>query len=91
MKVNAMYRSIHQRFLRAIDHMEFHPTLGRPKTGPEVRFKRRSQENKRVGTRGYRSQIEDLTDEDMRMLRQVVQLLDTQYLNKTIKTTRGLD
>ena len=89
LKINAIHRSTHQKFLMAIDHMEFHPTLGRPKTGPEFRFKRRSQGNKRAGTGGYESQIEGLTDEDMRVLRQAVQLLDTQYLNKTIKIGRS--
>ena len=29
LKLNSMYRSTHEKFLRAIDHMEFHPTLGR--------------------------------------------------------------
>ena len=38
-KLNSMYRSTHEKFLRAIDHMEFHPTLGRPKEKPEVRLK----------------------------------------------------
>ena len=89
LKVNAIYRSTHQKFLRAIDHMEFYPTLGRPKTGPEVRFNRRLQGNKRAGTGCYESQIEGLTDEDMRILMQTVQLLDTQYLNKTIKIGRS--
>ena len=63
--------------------------MGSPKTGPGITLKRRSQENKRAGAGGYVGQIEDLTDEDIRMLRQVVQLLDTQYLNKTIKTGRS--
>ena len=45
--------------------------------------------NKRAGAGGYVGQVENLTDEDIRMLRQVVQLLDTQYLNKTIKTGRS--
>ena len=88
LKVNAICRSTHQKFLRAIDHMEFHPTLGRPKTGPGVRLKRSSQENERKGAGGYVKQIEDLTDGDMRMLRQAVQMLDTQYLNKNNKTIR---
>ena len=48
LKVNTIYRSTYQKFLRAIDHMEFHPTLGRPKTGPGVRLKRESQKNKRA-------------------------------------------
>ena len=89
LKGNAIYRSTHQKFLKAIDQMEFHPTLGRPKTGPGVRLKRRSQENKRAGAGGYVSQVEDLTNEDIIMLKQVVQLLDNQYLNKTIETGRS--
>ena len=44
MKVNSIYRSTHQKFLRAIDHMEFHHTLSKPKAGPGVRLKRSSQE-----------------------------------------------
>ena len=88
LKVNAIYRSTHQKFLRAIDHMEFHPTLGRPKTNPGVRLKRSSHGNERTGTAGYVRQIKDLTDEDIRMLRQIVQLLNTQYLNKTTKSIR---
>ena len=88
MKINAICRSTHQEFLRAIDHMEFHPTLGRPKTSPGVRLKRGSQRNERTSTAGYASQIKDLTDEDIRMLRQVAQLLDTQYLNETTKSIR---
>ena len=39
-KLNSMYRSTHEKFLRAIDHMEFHPTLGRPKEKPGVRLER---------------------------------------------------
>ena len=43
-KLNSMYRSTHEKFLRAIDHMGFHPTLGRPKEKPEVRLKDKSKE-----------------------------------------------
>ena len=43
-KLHSMYRSAHVKFLRAIDHMEFHPTLGRSKEKPEVRLKRQTQE-----------------------------------------------
>ena len=38
-----MYKSAHEKFLKAIDHMEFHPTLGRPKEKPKVRLKRQTQ------------------------------------------------
>ena len=88
LKVNTIYRSTHQKFLRAIDHMEFHPTLGKPKTGPEVRLKRSSQKSKRLKSKSYEVYMKDLTDEDVRMLNQVVRLLDTQYLNRTIKVVR---
>ena len=56
LKINSIYRSTHQNFLRAIDHMEFHQTLGRPKTDPGVRLKRSSQRNERTGAGGYVSQ-----------------------------------
>ena len=42
-KIDSMYKSAHEKFLRAIDHMEFHPTLGRSKERPKVRLKRQTQ------------------------------------------------
>ena len=57
--------------------MEFHPTLGKPKTGPEVRLRRSSQKNKGLKSRSYKVYMKDLTDGDMRMLNQVAQLLYT--------------
>ena len=33
LKINSMYKNTHEKFLTAIDHMEFHPTLERPKEG----------------------------------------------------------
>ena len=68
--------------------MEFHPTLGKSKTGPEVRLRRSLQENEKSTAKDYKIHIEGLTDEDMIMLRQKVQLLDTQYLNRTIRIVR---
>ena len=32
--------------------------------------------------------MKDLTDEDVKMLNQIAQLLDTQYLNRTIREVR---
>ena len=68
--------------------MEFHPALGKPKTGPEVRLKRSSQKSKGLKSKSYEVYVKDLTDEDVRMLNQVAQLLDTHYLNRTIKVVR---
>ena len=39
-KINQIYRETYKKFLRAIDHVEFHPTLGRAKTGSTIRLKR---------------------------------------------------
>ena len=68
--------------------MEFHPTLGKPKTGPEVRLKRSSQKSKELKSKTFKVYMKDLTDEDVRMLNQEIRLLDTQYLNRTIKVMR---
>ena len=68
LKVNTMYRSTHQKFLQAIDHMEFHPTLGKPKTGPEVRLKRSSQKSKELKSKSYKVYMKDLTNEDVKCL-----------------------
>ena len=69
--------------------MEFHPTLGKPKTGPEVRLKRISQKSEELKSNTYEVYMRDLTDEDVRMLNQIVKLLDTWYLNGIIKVMRG--
>ena len=39
-KVNRIYLETYRKFLRAIDHMEFHPTLGRTKTESTIRLRR---------------------------------------------------
>ena len=39
-KVNQIYLETYRKFLRAIDHMEFHPTLGRTKTESIIRLRR---------------------------------------------------
>ena len=71
MKVNTIYRSNHQKFLQAIDHMEFHPTLGKPKTGPEVRLKGSSPKSEELKSKGYKAYTKDLTNENVRMLNQI--------------------
>ena len=39
-KVNQIYLETYREFLRAIDHMEFHPTLGRSKTESTIRLRK---------------------------------------------------
>ena len=81
LKINSTYKSTHEKFLRAIDHMEFHPTLGRPKEGPEVRLKRwiRGKDS----PRRLSEQFKYITNEDIEMIRETAKWLDTHYMNKT--------
>ena len=39
-KINQIYLETYRKFLRAIDHMEFHPTLGRTKAESTIRLRR---------------------------------------------------
>ena len=58
--------------MQAIDHMQFHLTLGKSKTGPEVRLKRSSQKSEELKSKSYKVYMKDLTDEDVKILNQVV-------------------
>ena len=76
-KLDSMYKSAHEKFLRAIDHMEFHPTLSRPKEKPEVRLKRPTQRGlKRVH---ILRQIKKMTRQDIETLREMDRWLSMQY------------
>ena len=86
-KINQIYLETYKKFLRAIDHMEFHPTLGRTKTGSTIRLKRQPKnKDKTIKASQYINQMESLTKEDKLMLRQADELMETKFLNKiTIK------
>ena len=89
-KINQIYLETYKKFLRAIDHMEFHPTLGRAKAGSTIRFKRQPKgKDKIIEASQYINQMEGLTKEDKLMLRQANELIETKFLNKTTKKTRN--
>ena len=89
-KINQIYRETYKKFLRAIDHMEFHPTLGRAKTGSTIRLKRQPKgKDKTIKASQYINQIEGLTKEDKLMLRQTDELMETKFLNKTTQKRRN--
>ena len=76
--------------MRAIDHMEFHPTLGRAKTRSTIRLKRQpTDKDKTIKASQYINQKEGLTKEDKLMLRQAEELIETKFLNKTTKRRRN--
>ena len=39
-KLKQLFNMVHEKFLKAIDHMEFHPTLGKEKKGTSYRLHR---------------------------------------------------
>ena len=68
-KLDSMCKRVHEKFLRAIDHMEFHPTLGRPKEKPEVSLKRQAHKgSRRIQTL---KQIKKMTRQDIEMVREM--------------------
>ena len=89
-KINQIYLETYRKFLRAIDHMEFHPTLGRTKTESTIRLKRQPNGKYQTEqTSQYTNQREGLTKEDKLMLKQADELIKTKFLNKTTKSRRN--
>ena len=70
-KINQIYLETYKKFLRAIDHMEFHPTRGKTKTRSTIRLKRQPKgKDKTIKASQYINQKEGLTKENKLMLRQ---------------------
>ena len=89
-KVNQIYQETYKKFLRAIDHMEFHPTLGRTKTESTVRLRRQPNgKDQTEPTSRYMNQRGGLTKEDILMLKQADELIKTKFLNQTTKSKRN--
>ena len=88
-KVHQIYLETYRKFLRAIDHMEFHPTLDRSKTQTTTRDRRQSHGKEQTKTTSqYTSLREGLTEEDVLMLKQADELIKTKFLNQTTKPKR---
>ena len=88
-KVHQIYLETYRKFLRAIDHMEYHPTLDWSKTQTTTRDRRRSHGKEQTKTTfQYTSRREGLTEEDVLMLKQADELIKTKFLNQTTKPKR---
>ena len=89
-KVNQIYQETYSKFLRVIDHMEFHPTLGRTKTESAIRLKRQPNgKDQTEPTSPYTNQRGGLTKEDILMLKQADKLIKTKFLNQTTENKRN--
>ena len=45
-KLRELFNGIHEKFLKAVNHMEFHPTLGKEKKGTSFKLHKHNAENR---------------------------------------------
>ena len=77
-KLRELFNRIHEKFLKAIDHMEFHPTLGKEKKGTSYRLHKHSTEDRDAS---MAHQMKYLSPDDIEMLRQGNEIIQKRYLN----------
>ena len=88
--MNQIYQETYKKFLRAIDHMEFHPTPGRSKTKSTLRLRRCPEGKDQTGLASqYTNQRGELTREDILMLKQADKLIKAKFLNQTNENRRN--
>ena len=76
-KLRELFNGIHEKFLKAIDHMEFHPTLGKEKKGTSFKLCKHSVENMDAS---MAHQLKYLSPDDIEMLRQGDEINQKRYL-----------
>ena len=77
-KLRELFDRIHDKFLKAIDHMEFHPTLGKEKKGTSYKLHKHSTENRDASVA---NQMKYLSPDDIEMLRKGNKIIQKRYLN----------
>ena len=76
-KLKELFNGIHEKFLKAIDHMEFHPTLGKEKKGTSFKLHKCSVENIDAS---MAHQLKYLSPDNIEMLRQGNKIIQKRYL-----------
>ena len=76
-KLKQLFNKVHEKFLKAIDHMEFHPTLGKEKKGTSYRLHRHSAKDRDAC---MAHQMRYLSPDDIEMLRQENEIIQKRYL-----------
>ena len=76
-KLRELFNRIHEKFLKAIDHMEFHPTLGKEKKGTSFKLHKCSTEGIDAS---LAHQLKYLTSDDIKMFRQGNEIIQKRYL-----------
>ena len=77
-KLRELFNRIHEKFLKAIDHMEFHPTLGKEKKGTSFKLHKHDLEGMDAS---MAHQMKYLSPDDIEMLRQGNKIIQERYLN----------
>ena len=76
-KLKQLFNKIHEKFLKAIDHMEFHPTLGKEKKETSYRLHRHSTKDRDAS---MAHQMRYLSPDDIEMVRQGNEIIQKRYL-----------
>ena len=76
-KLEQLFDKIFEKFLKAIDHMEFHPTLGKEKKGTSYRLHKCSTRDRDAS---MIHQMRYLSPDDIQMLRQGNEIIRKRYL-----------
>ena len=76
-KLKQLFNKIFEKFLKAIDHMEFHPTLGKERKGTSYRLHRHSMKDREAS---MIHQMKYLSPDDIKMLRQGNEIIQKKYL-----------
>ena len=76
-KLKELFGRIHEKFLKAINHMEFHPTLGRERRGTSYRLHKHDIEGMDAG---MAHQVKCLSPDDVEMLGQGNEIVQKRYL-----------
>ena len=66
-KLKQLFSKVHEKFLKAINHMEFHPMLGKEKKGTSYRLHKHNAKN---GEASMAHQMRYLSPDDIEMLKQ---------------------
>ena len=76
-KLKQLFNKIHEKFLKAIGHMEFHPTLGKEKKGTSYILHKCNAKDREAS---MAHQMRYLSPDDIEMLKQRNEIIQKRYL-----------
>ena len=76
-KLKQLFNKVHEKFLKATDHMEFHPMLGKEKKGTSYSLHRCSTKDRDAS---MAHQMRYLSPDDTEMLKQGNKIIQKRYL-----------